>query len=87
MPKSNSDLTTELFKILRTSFFDDELCPIPFSLREKKNTQDDPLDEYLTELIGKKAVDYKCEKASGPLISPDFVLFRSELCEDKPGGA
>jgi len=44
---SNADLTLEAFTILREHFFDQNSVPKIFPLREKRNTQDNPLDEYI----------------------------------------
>ena len=46
-----TDLTTESFLILRNSFFGKGAKPRPFRLRDKRNTQDDPLDEYIYKLL------------------------------------
>ena len=43
-----ADLPTITFLRLRRRFFDSGGRPIPFQLRDKRNTQDDPLDEFLT---------------------------------------
>ena len=42
-----SDLTVETFLILRDILFNNGGSPKPIPLREKRNTQDDPLDEYV----------------------------------------
>jgi len=47
---SNADLTLEVFTILREHFFDRNGTPKPFPLREKRNTQDNPLDEYICDV-------------------------------------
>jgi hypothetical protein len=77
---SLSDLTVEAFLILREAFFQADGSPKLFSLREKHNTQDDPLDEYIAKLLQSKLADALCQKSSGPLISPDLVLYRPEEC-------
>jgi hypothetical protein len=41
------DLPTAAFLQLRRRFFDEAGKPIPFALRDKRNTQDDPFDEFL----------------------------------------
>lgn len=75
-----ADLPTIAFLKLRRRFFDDAGKPIPFLLRDKLNTQDDPFDEFLAEnvLAGLNAV--ACARASGPLITPDMVLYRPDRC-------
>jgi hypothetical protein len=70
------DLSIEAFLTLRDYFFDQQGKPIPFSLRPKRNTQDDPFDELLAVDILSKMSNVKCVKAPGPLITPDLVLFR-----------
>ena len=79
-----SDLTIEAFLILRDVFFDETGVPIPFSLREKRNTQDDPLDEYIALILTDRLTNASCQKAPGPLISPDLVIYRQDLCESLP---
>lgn len=80
---SHSDLTVDAFLLLRDSFFDDGMQPIPFHLRPKRNTQDDPLDEYISSLLQQGLTDAVCHKAPGPLINPDLVLYRPELCNNQ----
>jgi hypothetical protein len=67
------DLPTKTFLVLRDRFFDDAGQPIDFSLRDKKNTQDDPLDEYLHNLLSEE-LGCNVVKAS-PLVSPDMVAY------------
>lgn len=76
------DIITEAFLALRDHFFDKKGRPIPFQLRDKRNTQDDPFDEYLTTEVLAHLEGITCVKASGPLITPDMVLFRPDLCHD-----
>ncbi len=75
------DLPTFAFLALRHRFFDSAGRPVPFRLRDKRNTQDDPFDEYLvTEVLtGIEAIS--CARATGPLITPDMVLYRPRMCE------
>lgn len=75
-----TDLSTEVFLALRSIFFDDTNEPKKFPLREKKNTQDDPLDEYIALQLGKKLAGINCMKSPGPLISPDLVIYREKEC-------
>ncbi len=77
-----SDLTIEIFLLLRDTFFDEKGFPKPFYLREKNNTQDDPLDEYIAKILSEGLPDAICEKSTGPLISPDMVIYRPELCNN-----
>jgi hypothetical protein len=81
---SYSDLIVDAFLVLRNSFFDNSMRPVPFHLRPKLNTQDDPLDEFVSNLLGQGLTDAVCQKAPGPLITPDLVLYRPELCKHQP---
>ena len=83
---SHSDLIVDAFLLLRNSFFDDTMRPVPFNLRPKRNTQDDPLDEYISKLLEHGLTDALCHKAPGPLINPDLVLYRPQLCNHQPRG-
>ena len=59
-----SQLPIEAFKVLRSSFFDDQRQPIEFPLRDKRNTQDDPFDEYVAQLLNDRTPDdVSCEQA------------------------
>jgi hypothetical protein len=78
---NHSDLAVDAFLLLRDSFFDAEMRPVPFDLRPKRNTQDDPLDEHVASLLEHGLPDAICHKAPGPLINPDLVLYRPELCD------
>ncbi|MBI5565476.1 MAG: hypothetical protein HY870_11295 [Chloroflexi bacterium] len=77
---SLSDLTVEAFLILREAFFNTDGSPILFALREKHNTQDDPLDEHIAAILKSKLTDALCQKSPGPLINPDLVLYRPDEC-------
>ncbi|MFQ5341710.1 MAG: hypothetical protein ACE5F6_09220, partial [Anaerolineae bacterium] len=74
------DLTLEAFTILREHFFDQNGVPRPFPLRDKRNTQDSPLDEYICNVLSSHLQDSECVPSSGPLISPDLVLLRPDRC-------
>ena len=77
-----TDLATESFLILRNSFFGRGQKPKPYRLRDKRNTQDDPLDEYIQTLLSDQLPDdVDCLKAPGPLITPDLVNLRPEACK------
>lgn len=76
-----SDLTADVFCILRNMFFDANCSPKSFPLRMKSNTQDDPLDEYIAKALATELKDAVCQKAPGPLVSPDIVIYRHKLCE------
>jgi hypothetical protein len=84
MPPRTSDLTPTIFRVLRKTFFTSGAAPVAFTLRDKRNTQDDPLDERIHEVLAHDedlCRDTHCSKAPGPLISPDLVVLRPELCE------
>jgi len=77
-----TDLTIESFSVLRSSFYGKDAKPRSFRLRDKRNTQDDPLDEYIHELLSDRLpVGVDCLKAPGPLITPDLVVLRPEVCK------
>ncbi|MBU1749750.1 MAG: hypothetical protein KKA73_18860 [Chloroflexi bacterium] len=80
----HSDLIVDAFLLLRQSLFDDSMHSIPIDLRPKRNTQDDPLDEYISRLLEQGLADAVCHKAPGPLINPDLVLYRPELYDRQP---
>ena len=73
------DLPVLAFRALRQRFFDDRGQPLPFELRDKLNTQDDPLDEYLAQEVLAGIDGVACRPAPGPLITPDMVLHRTNL--------
>lgn len=78
-----TDLAADVFLILRSAFFDEKSQPIPFKLRDKRNTQDDPLDEYIHRLLSANLPrGTECIRSPGPLITPDLVIMRSKLCEN-----
>jgi len=61
--------------ILRSAFYGVGAGPKPYRLRDKRNTQDDPLDEYVHRLLSRAlAGDVTCLRAPGPLITPDLVI-------------
>lgn len=80
--KTKTDLTIETFLLLRNNFFDAKGKPIPFPLRDKRNTQDDPLDEHISEILKKGLPDNStCVKSPGPLTTPDLVVLRPDMCK------
>jgi len=83
----NTDLTLQAFVILREHFFDQQGTPKPFPLREKRNTQDNPLDEYICGVLRNHLQDSECVPAPGPLINPDLVLLRPGRCNSVPRAA
>lgn len=82
---THTDLTVDIFLVLRDNFFDHDMTPIPFSLRPKRQTQDDPLDEHISVILADALEDALCEKATGSLTNPDLVVYRPQLCNGQPG--
>lgn len=78
-----TDLPTLAFLSLRQRFFDNHGKPVPFQLRDKRNTQDDPFDEFITGDVLVGLDDISCIPAPGPLITPDLVLHRSSGSIDR----
>jgi len=76
----HADLTLEAFVILREHFFDQKGTSKLFPLRKKRNTQDNPLDEYICDVLRDHLQDSECVPSPGPLISPDLVLLRPDRC-------
>lgn len=76
-----ANLAAITFEVLRNLFFDNEGNPVEFTLREKRNTQDDPFDEYLSKMLDVELKKYgvRCQKSSGPLISPDLAIYAQEI--------
>lgn len=80
-----SDLAAEVFLVTRAAFFDKEGRPKAYRLRDKRNTQDDPLDERMHKVLSDGLPeDIRSFRASGPLITPDLVIARPELCNGAP---
>jgi hypothetical protein len=83
-----TDLTAATFLVLREAFFEPGPRPRPFLLRDKRNTQDDPLDAHIHQLLSERASpDIYSFPAPGPLITPDLVVLRPELCDGVPRAA
>ena len=76
------DIPTEIFLNLRDLFFVDERTPKAYSLRDKRNTQDDPLDEFIAAYLLEHLEHLVCIKATGPLISPDMVIYMPAACNN-----
>jgi hypothetical protein len=78
-----SDLAVELFLCLHNQFFGSSGQPQPFPLRHKLNTQDDPFDEHVYALLTQYLpTGITALKATGPLITPDIVILRPQLCQN-----
>ncbi len=82
-----SDLLVEAFLLLRSACFGENATPVTYRLRDKRNTQDDPLDERIHKLLSEGLrAGMICIKAPGPLITPDLVIMRPTLCNGVPRG-
>jgi hypothetical protein len=82
---AQSDLAVESFLALRGGFFDDGIEPRSYRLRDKRNTQDDPLDEYVERILSKQLPKgIRCSRAPGALTTPDLVVMRPSLCNGAP---
>lgn len=72
---ARSDIAAEAFCVLRQEFFTPGLKPRSFGLRDKRNTQDDPLDEHITRQLDERMPStLRVIGATGPLISPDLII-------------
>ena len=69
-----------VFLALREHFFDDNVVPRPYSLRDKRNTQDDPLDEHIHHVLQAALSGGVEVETSGPLTTPDLVVYRPGAC-------
>ena len=68
---TSTDLAAEAFVCLRNAFFDQRGSPEAYRLRDKRNTQDDPLDEQIHKLVsGRLPAGTNCIKAPGRLSLP-----------------
>jgi hypothetical protein len=73
----SDDLSVIAFLALRRAFFDDAGRPTDFDLRDKRNTQDDPFDVMVHDILSQaEGDDVTCVRAPGPLISPDMAFVR-----------
>lgn len=63
------DLSAETFIVLRRALFDPAGFPLPFKLRDKRNTQDDPLDEYLQAVVAEAQVSEHVACSDRPALS------------------
>lgn len=82
---AQSDLAVESFLALRAGFFDEAAEPRSYRLRDKRNTQDDPLDEYVETILSKQLPKgVHCSRAPGALTTPDLVVMRPALCNGTP---
>lgn len=82
---TSNDLSARAFVVLRRHLFDHDGVSRPFALRDKRQTQDDPLDEYLHAVLAQEleSTDLRVQRAPGPLITPDIVLFSPEVLSDQ----
>ena len=75
-----SDLSVEVFLALREHFFDAGAARKRYTLRDKRNTQDDPLDEYICRVLEAALPRGVRVEASGPLVTPDLIVYRPSIC-------
>lgn len=81
MSAIRKDLSVEAFLSLGDRFFDANSSPRAYTLRDKRNTQDDPLDEYISRFLDSDLPpDVEVVKSTGPLISPDMVVYKPAEC-------
>ena len=79
-PRLN-ELPVEAFIVLNEHFFPHGTDHLRFKLRDKRDTQDDPLDKYICNVLKRglgKGV--AVEESTGSLISPDMVVYRPAIC-------
>ncbi len=82
MSDTRTELPVEVFQALRSGFFQAGGTPKIYKIRDKKNTQDDPIDEYIHSILSTKlAPNITTTKSSGPLINPDMVIYRPKSCD------
>ncbi len=72
------DLVVRCFSALRNRFFERDSKPLPFSLPDKRNTQDDPLDVYVHRILIEELTDATCVRTPGPLVTPDMVILKPD---------
>lgn len=76
---SPRDLAGAVFAALAAEFFTSDGEAIAFSLRDKRQTQDDPFDEHIGKILERRLPDEIRVLLSGkPLVSPDLVIARPE---------
>ncbi|MEU5238748.1 hypothetical protein ACH4UR_27630 [Streptomyces lydicus] len=74
-----TDLTAAAFIALTQSLFDMDGRPVPFALRGKGETQDDPFDEHIADVLERTLPpELRVIRAGKPLVNPDIVLARPE---------
>lgn len=79
---AQKDIATRIFIELDDMFFDNDGNPRTFHLRDKKNVQDDPFDEYIQKKLGNRLDELEVQ-GSSPLVSPDIVaLDTNEILEE-----
>ncbi len=74
-----ADLGGAVFAALASEFFDPSGRAIPFELRDKRQTQDDPFDEHVAVVLERRLPEGMQVLLSGKsLVSPDLVVARPE---------
>ena len=75
------ELPVETFLVLSEHFFPHAKDHFCFSLRDKRDTQDDPLDKYICNVLRRGLGEgVTVEESTGPLVSPDMVVYRPATC-------
>jgi hypothetical protein len=78
-PDKPGDLGAAVFAALASEFRQVGGEPIPFTLRDKRNTQDDPFDVHIGAVLNSRLPERVRVFVSGkPLVSPDLVIARPE---------
>ena len=79
MPAHPADLGGAVFAALAAEFYSPGGEPLPFKLRDKRQTQDDPFDEHIGIILRQRLPDEMRVFLSGkPLVSPDLIVARPE---------
>jgi hypothetical protein len=65
---SLSDLSVDAFLLLRDAFFDSDGSAKLFTLPDKRNTQDDPLDTHIASIFSQHLTDAICRGKRALLI-------------------
>lgn len=76
-----SELPVAAFIVLNEHFFPRGTDHLRFQLRNKRDTQDNPLDKYICNVLKRGlGMGVAVEESTGPLISPDMVVYRPAAC-------
>lgn len=79
--QGSSELPVAAFLVLSDHFFPHGTGHLRFSLRDKRDTQDDPLDKYICNVLKRGlGSGITVKESTGPLVSPDMVVYRPATC-------